>query len=119
MLQPNGTPKKGEGLLQSRYKFAVHSSLFAALRAWMVFTVFCELRTSRLEYHLLNAQESVKRNLIFSEKVALISRRQDLEVFVRLPGGHASPRGAVEKADLNQIRLVDVLDRVFILTDSG
>jgi hypothetical protein len=42
-------------------------------------------------------------------------RQRDAQVGVGVAGGHAAARGALEEADLHQVRLVDVHDRVGLL----
>src|SRR5690554_6765308 len=43
----------------------------------------------------------------------------DAKMFVREPGRHPASRGPVEKADLEQVRLDDLFDRVFFFVDGG
>ena len=41
------------------------------------------------------------------------------EVFVREPGRYAAARRALQKADLQQIRFVDIFDRIDLFTKHG
>ncbi len=50
---------------------------------------------------------------------SILSRSRQSEVFVGARGRDAAARRAIEEADLDQIRLVDVLDRVLLLADRG
>ena len=50
---------------------------------------------------------------------ALAVRRRQAEVVVGAGGRHPPTRSAVEKPDLDQERLVDILDRLFLLADGG
>src|SRR5688572_6398749 len=50
---------------------------------------------------------------------AILPWGREPEVFVRTRGGDAAPRRPVEKASLNEERLVDVLDGVFLFVKGG
>jgi hypothetical protein len=46
-------------------------------------------------------------------------RRRQAEILVGAAGRNAATRCAIEKACLNQERLVDILNRVLVFVDSG
>src|SRR5947209_4538137 len=55
----------------------------------------------------------------FLEQSWLAARWFAMEVFVGARGGHAATWGAVDHADLHQIRLVHFLDCVFFFAEGG